>query len=212
MRHTGRPSCHEHKLKFVACHASPSSHNCCQIILFNIFSIPVHYRNVPTAAGVAAVAAAVHAEAERCDFAPLLRLTRGKKVWEIRARRSPHKGAGVAAVLAHAAAARTAPTIHYQDNANVESCGSCVLFGVYVGDDVTDEDAFAQLADTNSGVGVRVTASGANVTAAVGNSQQKEDHVVDSADDVDTKATYTIADTDAVQELIRRILALLDTE
>ena len=81
-----------------------------------------------------------------------------------------------------------------------------------MGDDVTDEDAFAQLADTNSGVGVRVTASGANVTAAVGNSQQKEDHVVDSADDVDTKATYTIADTDAVQELIRRILALLDTE
>jgi alpha,alpha-trehalase len=97
------------------------------------FAIAVHYRNV-AAAEVPEVAQAVEAVAAAH---PDLRKGRGRKVFELQPRVDWDKGRAVAWLLEHTA------------------MGADGRLPLYVGDDLTDEDAFAALIDRGLSVAVR---------------------------------------------------------
>ncbi len=94
------------------------------------FAIAVHYRQTPGDA-VAAVEAAV--EAVLGGF-PGLRRSGGKKVFELRPRIEWHKGTAVLWLLQQLGLDRPG------------------VLSVYIGDDETDEDAFAALRDRGIGI------------------------------------------------------------
>ncbi|MEE4119927.1 MAG: trehalose-phosphatase [Paracoccaceae bacterium] len=96
------------------------------------FSVAVHFRSV-AAADLPEVARAVDAAAA----SPELRKGRGRKVWEIQPRAEWDKGRAVAWLLDHT------------------PMGGGGRLPVYVGDDLTDEDAFAVLAGRGLCLAVR---------------------------------------------------------
>jgi len=125
------------------------------------FSVAIHYRQVDDPGVVERVAA----EAGRLAVATGLRLRSGKKVFELEPPVDWNKGRAVEwlrDVLPGVADAHA--------------------FVVYLGDDVTDEDAFAVLAD--DGVGIRV---GDEVTPS--------------------QADYQLADQDEVRDLLAALAA-----
>lgn len=85
------------------------------------FSISLHYRALPAAAS-ARIAAELEAAAAALSRMPGIRSGSGKKVLELRAKADFHKGAACRLILARRGGA-----------------------GLYMGDDVTDEDAFRAL-------------------------------------------------------------------
>lgn len=100
-------------------------------------TVSIHYRRVP-AQHVHQVRQNVRAVAEPYLRQKVLRLTRGKKVLELRPPIEWDKGKAVEAICRHVA----------------QRAGSRRVLPVYCGDDVTDEDAFRAL--RHRGVTVRV--------------------------------------------------------
>ncbi|MCX4092473.1 trehalose-phosphatase [Nocardia sp. alder85J] len=104
------------------------------------FAVAVHYRQVEPAR-VGAVIAAVHGRADDSG----LRLTFGRKVAELRPDLEWDKGTALRWILDHLAAA---------------------VLPIYVGDDLTDEDAFDAVVADGLGIAVRQDESGDRPTAA----------------------------------------------
>lgn len=125
------------------------------------FAIAVHFRQV-SQDDEDAVAATV-TEVQQAH--PRLRQTGGKKVFELRPGLDWHKGKALFWLLEVMELARDA------------------VWPVYIGDDVTDEDAFRVLHDT--GVGVVVI--------------EASDHV--------TAARYALADTEAVRSFLQTLIS-----
>ncbi len=105
------------------------------------FSVAVHYRHVARG-GVGAVKLIVDTVARDV---PELRQTKGKKIFELHPRMDWHKGKALLWIL------------------DALELGGSAAFALYIGDDVTDEDAFKALKE--AGVGI-VVAEGARDTAA----------------------------------------------
>jgi trehalose 6-phosphate phosphatase len=101
----------------------------------NKFCLSVHYRNVDPQAH-RAVAAAVEEVVARHG---VLRITRGRKVLEVRPQVDWDKGAALVHLL------------------GMLGLGAGEVFCLYLGDDRTDEDAFTVLADRGLGGGVLVS-------------------------------------------------------
>ncbi|MGD9302129.1 MAG: trehalose-phosphatase, partial [Desulfobacterales bacterium] len=107
------------------------------------FAVAVHYREV-VAEEVSSVEEAVNAvHAERSG----LRLSGGKKIFELQPDVKWHKGRAVRWLL---------------DDALKLDCSAAIP--VYIGDDVTDEDAFQEI--RNDGIGIRVADTDADDSAA----------------------------------------------
>lgn len=128
------------------------------------FAIAVHYRRMQ-AESVPALSDIVRAVAES---EPDLHRSGGKKVFELRPRLAWDKGVAVRSLLDEFAGAK--PTVP-----------------IYIGDDETDEDAFAELAEDGVGIVVR----GEN-------------------DDFEASARYTLEDTGAVERFLERLASYLE--
>lgn len=126
------------------------------------FSISVHYRLTPPEQVPALEARIDRLLAEHAD----LRKGLGKKVFELRPAIDWHKGAAVRWLLEHAAGA--------------DAAGSGPLLPLYIGDDRTDEDALAAVAD--DGVGIFV-----------------------GQPDWPSAARFGLSGSDAVEVLLRRL-------
>jgi len=122
----------------------------------NKFCVTVHYRQCPdawreveAAVGTALAGLAVGGEAHE------LHVTRGRKVFEVRPRVDWDKGKALLFLLQELGllGREGAPPL------------ACDVFTIYLGDDVSDEDAFQTLADRGLGAGVLV-ASRCKPTAA----------------------------------------------
>ena len=129
------------------------------------FALAIHYRQVADA-DVADVQDAVRQEAAGHED---LRLTGGKKIFELRPDLDWDKGRALLFLW------------------DVLDLDTRTVAPIYVGDDVTDEDAFAVLTDELDGVGVVV---------------RGED------DDRPTRAHLSLADTSAARDLLRLVLDL----
>ena len=132
------------------------------------FAVAVHYRRVADDE-VPLVEQTVEAEAERH---PELRVSGGKRVFEIRPDIDWDKGRAVLWALRALGVDRAAAV------------------PLYVGDDVTDEDAFAALAATS--VGPRA------LSIVVGGGERG------------TRAEFSLPDTDALEEFLGRLAAVLE--
>ncbi|KAI4364860.1 hypothetical protein MLD38_020896 [Melastoma candidum] len=104
----------------------------------NKFCASVHYRNVDERNWFT-VAQIVH---ETLKDYPLLRLTHGRKVLEIRPAVDWNKGKAVEFML------------H-----SLDLCDSASVLPIYIGDDASDEDAFRFLRERKCGVGILVTSA-----------------------------------------------------
>lgn len=127
------------------------------------YSVAVHYRNVASTA-VARIEAVL---ATVLDEEPRLRLGHGKKVFELRPNIDWHKGAAVGWILDELAEA--GPDI----------------VPIYLGDDITDEDAFRALA-------------GRGICIAVRHQESRP-----------TAAEYTLVDTRDVQQFLEWLADVL---
>jgi len=107
------------------------------------FAVAVHYREVAAedVPAVEQVVRAVHAERSG------LRMSGGKKIFELQPDVEWHKGRAVRWLLEDAL-----------------DLGCSAVMPVYIGDDVTDEDAFREI--RNDGIGIRVDDTGADDSAA----------------------------------------------
>ena len=126
------------------------------------YTIAIHYRDVPDA-DVGKVADAVETVRRAHDG---LRKTRGKKVFELQPDLDWDKGKGVRWLLE-----------------NVIDLDGKKPLPIYIGDDVTDEDAFRELADHGIGIFVR-----------------------DGADAGKTLARYGLDDVEAVHRFLKQFL------
>ncbi len=132
------------------------------------FSLAVHFRQV-SEADEAAVAQAVREVIAAHDD---LRMSAGKKVFDIKPRVDWHKGRAVLSLLT---------TLHLD--------GDDVL-PVYVGDDTTDEDAFRSLSDRGLGIVVRDGADRrTSARLALDGTEDVERFLLWLADAVSTEAT-----------------------
>lgn len=136
----------------------------------NKFCVSVHYRQCPDR--WPEVEAAVQAAVERHER---LHITRGRKVYEVRPNVEWDKGK---ALLFLSAELGLGPV----EGGGVRAGGVCTI---YMGDDVSDEDAFRTLAATGLGIGILVT------------SRVKE-----------TAARYTLRDPEEVQAFLWRLVDL----
>jgi alpha,alpha-trehalase len=131
------------------------------------FTIAIHYREVPET-GVGTVASAV--ERVRRSHQNL-RKTDGKQVFELQPDMDWHKGKAVRWLLE-----------------NAVDPGRGAAIPIYIGDDVTDEDAFRELED--DGIGI---------------------FVGDGAASRKTRARYTLTDTGEVRRFLKRLCFFLCT-
>jgi alpha,alpha-trehalase len=106
------------------------------------YSIAVHYRQAANS-DIPAIEDAVKRVCEDLDG---LRMSRGKKIFEVHPDVDWHKGKAVRSILS---------SLHRDPE---------TVLPVYIGDDVTDEDAFRALKE--KGVGICVTEDGTQKTAA----------------------------------------------
>lgn len=132
------------------------------------FAVAVHYRRVADDQ-VPLVERTVHAEARRH---PGLRISGGKRVFEIRPDIDWNKGRAVLWTLGALGSNREE------------------VVSLYVGDDVTDEDAFAALAASSSGPRA--------LTIVVGGGGRK------------TRAEFNLPDTRALEEFLGRVAEVLE--
>ena len=132
------------------------------------FAIAVHYRDVRSDREIGEIQKAVDAVlAEHVG----LRKRGGKKIFELQPDVPWDKG--------HAVSWLT-------EALRLDHAGVLVL---YLGDDVTDEDAFGVLADQENGIGIRV-----------------------GDEDADTRASYTLNDCGEVEEFLQSLLQRLPTK
>ena len=138
----------------------------------NCFCVSVHYRRCPERwPEVGAAVEAVLAEQATPDRS--LRCTRGRKVYEVRPHVAWDKGKALLFLLSQLEGAE-------------EARRRGGLLVIYLGDDVSDEDAFGELdGDPPLGIGVLVT------------SRPKP-----------TRAKYSLEDTTQVNEFLDKLVAL----
>jgi len=141
------------------------------------FSCAVHYRNV-AADAVPAIEAAV---ARAVEVRPALKRFGGKKVFEIQPAVDWHKGKAVDALLAALDLAEDA------------------VLPIFIGDDVTDENAFRTLA--GRGVGIVVGVGGVGVGGGDGSRGEEAR---------ETAADYAVPDVPAVRRLLERLADLCE--
>ena len=127
-------------------------------------AIAVHYRQAAQE-DVAAIEALVDAVAAE---QPRLRKSGGKKVFELRPRVDWHKGTAVLRLL------------------DVLGLSEARALPIYIGDDVTDEDAFQSLAGRGIGIVVRADAQS------------------------DSAAEFSLRNPDEVEEFLRRLASELE--
>jgi trehalose-phosphatase len=132
------------------------------------FAIAVHYRDVSSDQEIGQVEQAVNAVL--AEYAGL-RKRGGKKIFELQPDVPWDKG--------HAVSWLT-------EALQLDHAGVLVM---YLGDDVTDEDAFQVLANQENGIGIRVGDANA-----------------------DTCASYTLGDCGEVEEFLRSLLRILQTK
>ena len=108
------------------------------------FGVAVHYRNAARDR-VGEVAAAVRAAGQRSA----LRVTTGREVIELRPQLDWDKGKTLRWVLDH-----------------IRDAGGPPVLPIYLGDDITDEDAFDAVRDDGVGIVVRHSDDGDRATAA----------------------------------------------
>eukprot|EP00656_Telonema_subtile_P012797 TRINITY_DN16469_c0_g1_i3.p1 TRINITY_DN16469_c0_g1~~TRINITY_DN16469_c0_g1_i3.p1 ORF type:complete len:1065 (-),score=254.94 TRINITY_DN16469_c0_g1_i3:64-3258(-) len=132
----------------------------------NTFSISVHYRNVSETDRPVVEAAVMEVLSTR----PMLRKTDGKMVYELRPSVDWHKGKAVEWLL----------EVITDDFPNME------IVPIYIGDDVTDEDAFRVLGPLG-GIGI---------------------FVGDQPNAGDTEATYYVEDPFQVKELLNKFVEM----
>jgi alpha,alpha-trehalase len=129
------------------------------------YTVAVHYRQAPPESGTD-----IQKTVERIrDQLGGLRLTAGKKVFELQPDLEWHKGKAVQWFLEQA----------FEIDLRR-------VFPIYIGDDVTDEDAFEMIGDIGIGI------------------------VVDEAADRASRAGYRLRDTDEVQVFLRRLAEALN--
>ena len=129
------------------------------------FAIAVHYREVERQSD----ADRIEAEVDRAHSVnPALRKLYGKKVFELQPDVAWDKGQAILWLIEN---------LGFADQQGVV---------IYVGDDVTDEDAFAVLQDREDGIGIKVAAPGEP-----------------------TLARYRLSDTEQVATFLRRVLTTL---
>jgi trehalose 6-phosphate phosphatase len=150
------------------------------------YTVAVHYRRVP-ADRVAAVEAAVDAE---LAVHPELRKGGGKKVWELRPDLDWDKGRAVLWLL------RALGLANPSRNRSGESAGSLEFIPIYIGDDVTDEDAFRALAERPGGLEDGPCRGRGGIGVLV------------SEEERETAARYRLRDPDEVRELLERLADL----
>jgi trehalose 6-phosphate phosphatase len=122
----------------------------------------VHFRNCRPDSYDEVVKAVDDIVAQQAD----LHVTRGRKVLEVRPKVDWDKGSAL---------------MHLVDMLGISSVGS--PFVIYIGDDRTDEDAFAVLKERSLGAGILVS------------SKVKE-----------TKSMYTVQDPSEVRQLLQRLI------
>lgn len=130
------------------------------------FAIAVHYREVEDEESVLQIGRIVD---EICGRHPALRKKEGKKIFELQPDVEWDKGRAILWLL-------EALGLNPQD-----------LLSLYLGDDVTDEDAFRMLRYRGAGIGIRV-----------------------GSEEVDTKACYYLRDCDEVKEFLSALLAVFE--
>jgi trehalose-phosphatase len=136
------------------------------------FSLAIHYRRVAEAE-VSAVEKAVDSAMERF---PKLRRTSGKKVFDIQPKLEWDKGRALVWLME--ALERSGRLGGRKAREAMEAGGEPPL-AIFVGDDVTDEDAFRVLRERDDGIGIAV--------------QER---------DAPTAAHYSVPDTEGVAELL----------
>ena len=138
------------------------------------YSISIHYRNVSTPADIEYISNSVDSVLQQCNESSELKLQKhgGKCVWEIKPSMSWNKGYAVDYLI----------NLLYGSN---NSTGS--MIPVYIGDDVTDEDAFEVLKKYKNSITVFV----------VNNTPSRATH-----------AKYTVQDQDQVQKLLQNFIQL----
>ena len=140
------------------------------------YAVAVHYRNAaPDAAG--AVRAAVRDIGERSG----LKMTAGRKVFELRPNVDWDKGKTLEWILEKVTGGETLPPIHG---------GREVPMPIFIGDDLTDEDAFDSVLHDGIGIVVRHTEDGDRATAA----------------------RYCLNDPEQVREFLDRVVAQGDID
>jgi len=105
----------------------------------NKFSISVHYRNVPDEDSKKKLETIVDNALADSRHKNLVKRN-GKMVWEIRPNFEWHKGSALRYILKEV----------------FQPAEEAPLFPLYVGDDITDEDAFTEIRKLNYGIGVFV--------------------------------------------------------
>jgi len=128
----------------------------------NKYCVSVHFRNCRPDSYDEVVNAVDNIVAQQAD----LHVTRGRKVLEVRPKVDWDKGSAL---------------VHLVDMLGISSVGS--PFVIYIGDDRTDEDAFAVLKERSLGAGILVS------------SKVKE-----------TKSMYTVQDPGEVRQLLQRLV------
>ncbi len=140
------------------------------------WTLSIHYRRAEREGAEARVRAAVHAHCRR----PGLRVTEGKKVFEVRPDVDWDKGRAVEFLL-------DVLTRNGGDDGSDAGAGAVRIPGapglpaIFIGDDTTDEDAFAVVRDLGGGI------------------------VVGDPPPADTRAVAWLRDPSEVAELIRRL-------
>ena len=128
------------------------------------YAIAVHFRNVAEAE----VEKVIETVTQELDKHPLLKKGTGKKIIELKPAIDWHKGRASLWLF---------EALELNDSKAIP---------IFVGDDITDEDAFASLRER--GIGILVGSHGEP-----------------------TSATYTLEDTDAVQKLLERLYELIQS-
>lgn len=129
------------------------------------FALAVHYREVSSPDGIQKIEAAVD---ETLGVYPSLRKRGGKKIFELQPNVSWDKGRAVLWLI---------------ETLGLDHSGASVI---YIGDDVTDEDAFRVLRQRETGIGIRVAEASA-----------------------ETAASYYLRDCDEVKAFLRSMLVVL---
>ena len=104
----------------------------------NIFSLSVHYRLIESELMVSKIEEIIQSIAN--EQKGMVKVTHGKKVFEIRINLDWHKGKAIMKLL------------EYWNLTSPDK-----VFAIFVGDDKTDEDGFKYLLDNSLGVGILVS-------------------------------------------------------
>ena len=166
-------SVHDHLLQGVG-HIDGAS------VEHNKFCVSVHYRQCPDR--WPEVEAAVQTAVEQHER---LHITRGRKVYEVRPNVEWNKGKALLFLLQELGLLPAEHAACRPEDSAASTVAQGQVCSIYLGDDVSDEDAFKALASTGLGIGILVS------------SRVK-----------DTAAKYTLRDPEEVQRFLEKLADL----